>query len=110
MKTRVKELRLRNGLTQSGLALKIGSCQNQISKIELGKADPSCEQAKILSQFFNVSIDYLLCTSNYEKSAEYYIIDNPQKSNLYEYYSKLSIKHQRAIDLIISILGEKHND
>lgn len=60
MKTRIKELRLSKNLTQTALAVIIGCSQNTISRIELEEAVPNSEILIELSDYFNVSIDYIL--------------------------------------------------
>ena len=60
MKTRIKELRLSKNLTQTALAVIIGCSQNTISRIELEETIPSSEVLIELSDYFNVSIDYLV--------------------------------------------------
>lgn len=62
----IKNLRLKNGLSQEELAEKInkkfGTNLNKgmISKWENGLGDPRLETVRHLALFFNVSLDYLL--------------------------------------------------
>ena len=60
MKNRVKELRDAKHLTQTGLALKVGSTQQTISKIEREIGVPKLDLALIMADFFNVTLEYLL--------------------------------------------------
>lgn len=55
MKNRVKELREAKHLTQTGLALKVGSTQQTISKIEREIGVPKLDLALIMADFFNVT-------------------------------------------------------
>lgn len=64
MKTRTKELRQSKNLTQTALAVIVGCSQNTISRIELEEAYPSTEILIELSNYFNVSVDYLLCRTD----------------------------------------------
>lgn len=58
MKNRVKELREAKHLTQTGLALKVGSTQQTISKIEREIGVPKLDLALIMADFFNVTLEY----------------------------------------------------
>lgn len=57
--TRIKELRLKNNLTQKDIAEKIGLTPTGISYWESGNAVPNYDTLKKLADLFNVSIDYL---------------------------------------------------
>ncbi len=57
---RVRELRKGRKLTQQELADAIGISLNSVSKIEPGMRVPSIEVFVALSDFFNVTIDYLV--------------------------------------------------
>lgn len=70
MKNRVKELRDAKHLTQTGLALKVGSTQQTISKIEREIGVPKLDLALIMADFFNVTLEYLFCLI--EKSVNKY--------------------------------------
>jgi len=62
MKTgeRIKELRKKRGLNQSELAEIVKSSTTMISMIEANKSKPTIELLTEFSDFFNVSIDYLV--------------------------------------------------
>lgn len=60
MNTRIKELRELNKLKQSQLALLTGIDQRTISNYETGKTYPDAKALIVLSDYFKVSIDYLL--------------------------------------------------
>ena len=77
MKNRVKELREAKHLTQTGLALKVGSTQQTISKIEREIGVPKLDLALIMADFFNVTLEYLFCLSDKKHKLEHQIkIDN----------------------------------
>ena len=59
MKKRIKELRLKAGLTQEQLAKKVGLSEQAISFYELGKRNPKIEKWQKLADFFGVSVPYL---------------------------------------------------
>lgn len=58
-KERLKEVRLKRGLTQAQLAKIIGSQSSEISKLELGKVKPTYKTALKLVHALDVSYDYL---------------------------------------------------
>ena len=61
MQNRIKDLREDMDLRQSDLAEKTGIDQRTISNYETGKTMPDAYALIMLADFFNVSIDYLLC-------------------------------------------------
>lgn len=61
---RLKQLRLANGLTQKELAKSIEVGRTTISEYESGKIVPKHEGLLKLSNYFNVSVDYLTGVSN----------------------------------------------
>ena len=60
METNLKKLRQQRGLTQIALQMRTGIDQALLSKFEAGKRLPTTEALLILSEFYNVSIDYIL--------------------------------------------------
>lgn len=67
---RLKKLRLKKNLTQAELAkiLKIG--ESTVSFYEANKREPDYEMLKRIADFFNVSVDYLLGRTDYDKHSE----------------------------------------
>ncbi len=57
---RLKSLRLEIKLTQKEIAKKLGISQQAYAVWETGKRNPNQKSLNILSDFFNVSTDYLL--------------------------------------------------
>ncbi len=64
MKNNLKKLRKESGLTQLSLQMKTGIEQALLSKYETGDRIPPTETLVILADFYNVSIDYLLCRTD----------------------------------------------
>lgn len=60
---RLKELREKKGISQKELADFLNLTQVQISKYELGKNEPDLSTTKKIANYFNVTIDYLLGSS-----------------------------------------------
>ena len=61
MKNNLKLLRKQAGLTQLALQMKTGIEQALLSKYENGERVPPAETLMRLAEFYNVSIDYILC-------------------------------------------------
>ncbi len=64
-------------LTQTQLANILGYGYTAISNYESGRNEPSINDLKKIANFFNVSLDYLLCTTNDPTKAG-------EKNELYE--------------------------
>ena len=58
----LRTLRLRNGLSQDELAEKLFVTRQAVSRWENGETTPNVETLKLLSRFFDVSINTLLGT------------------------------------------------
>lgn len=56
---RLKELRLKKGLTQTELGEKVGVKQNTFTNWENGKREPNFETLLKLADLFEVSLDWL---------------------------------------------------
>ena len=56
---RLKELRLKKGLTQTELGEKVGVKQNSFTNWENGKREPSFENLIKLADLLEVSLDWL---------------------------------------------------
>ncbi len=65
MKTRIRELRINHNLTQELLSVSTGISQANLSRIECGLVSPDASELIRLSSFFHVSVDYLLCLTDY---------------------------------------------
>lgn len=68
---RLKELRTARGLTIRALEEKVGISHTQITHIENGKRNFTTKNAKIVAEFFGVSVDYLLGKSPDEMLADF---------------------------------------
>lgn len=64
MENRLKELRKSKCITQIALQMQTGIEQALISKFESGERIPPTETLIILADFYNVSIDYILCRTD----------------------------------------------
>ena len=57
---RIQQLRKRKGISQEELADRIGVSRQAVSKWESGQTSPDLEKIVLLSDYFEVSTDYLL--------------------------------------------------
>ena len=64
MQNRLKELRKNRGYTQISIQMQTGIEQALLSKFENGERIPPTETLMRLAEFYNVSIDYILCRTN----------------------------------------------
>lgn len=67
MKNNLRKLRKDRKMTQIALQMQTGIEQALLSKFETGERVPPTETLLLLADFYNVSIDYILCRT-----------DNPQ--------------------------------
>ena len=63
-KIRIKELREKKNITQLKLAVDLNLNQNTLSRYETGEREPSYDVLIKIADYFNVSIDYLLCLTD----------------------------------------------
>ena len=61
MQNRLKALRKSRGYTQVSIQMQTGIEQSLLSKFENGDRIPPTETLVRLAEFYNVSIDYILC-------------------------------------------------
>ena len=64
MQNRLKKLRKDRGYTQIALQMQTGIEQALLSKFENGERVPPTETLLRLAEFYNVSIDYILCRTD----------------------------------------------
>ena len=64
MKNNLKLLRKQKGYTQISLQMHTGIEQALLSKFENGERTPPTETLVRLADFYNVSIDYILCRTD----------------------------------------------
>lgn len=57
---RIKLLREKHELTQEQMARKVGISRAALAKYEINNREPDFKTVKLIADFFNVSIDYLL--------------------------------------------------
>ena len=80
LKDRLKELRLERNLLQKDIAELLNITASAYGYYEQGKRIPDSDTINLLSDYFNVSLDYLMGKTNIRQSA-----DNIINSNSTEY-------------------------
>ena len=58
---RLKELRIKKGVTQQIIARAIGCSACVYARYERGLRQPDIATLKLLSRYFGVTIDYIVC-------------------------------------------------
>ena len=64
MHSRLKKLRKERGYTQVSVQLQTGIEQALLSKYETGERIPPTDTLLLLAEFYDVSIDYILCRTD----------------------------------------------
>lgn len=64
MANRLRELRKQKGYTQQKVAMDLSLTQNSVSRYEKGSREADYELLIRFADYYNVSIDYLLCRTD----------------------------------------------
>lgn len=116
---RIKQLRKKKGVSQSELAEAIGVKTNTVSTWERGTIKPDVEALNLLSEYFEVSFEYLLGNSDKEdakpsqEELDFYALsekaDEIKEST--ELLCRLSDKSRKIVEeLIASIYRTENRD
>lgn len=73
---RLKDLREENDLLQKDLVKKLGLTQRNYSYIETGKTMLTEDILRKIADYYNTSIDYLLCRTDKKEPYKKSILDN----------------------------------
>ena len=113
---RLKKLRINKHMTQDelGLIFTPPLAQSTIGTYERGVRQPSLENLIVISEYFGVSIDYLLGLTDEERTITTFKEENPQE--LREFLSQNNIlfngaelneeDKQRMIDILTGLFWE----
>ncbi len=102
---RLKELRISNGLTQIELSKHLNYSQSIISEWEKNGNQPTAQAIKTISEFFNVSADYLLGCEN-DFGVKYYDEPSsftPDELQLIAAYREMSQGKKQALFSMLDI-------
>ena len=61
---RLRRMRQRRGMTQEGLAIHCYVHENMITHYESGRSMPSADVLCKMAEYFEVSVDYILCRTD----------------------------------------------
>lgn len=93
---RIKDLRIEKNISQTRLAKVLSTTQRSINHYETGKRNPDIKKLTLLSDYFNVSIDYLLCKSDIRNSNkiidDFNLLSKDSKKELERYMEILKLK------------------
>jgi len=103
---RLKQLRLEIGLTQGELAKLLNVELAAISKYETGRVQLKEDYIKILSDFFNVSSDYLLGNSNIRDVSKH----NSEGTLFGKVYSKIKKMDEEELKFLDTLVNKLTKD
>lgn len=93
---RLRDLREDNDYTQAAIAKILNITRPQYNLYELGDRTIPIDKLLILSEFYNVSLDYILERTNYKKVVLPEVMSS-KNNRLTDYYNRLSIENQDYI-------------
>lgn len=108
-KNNLKQIRNNKGLLQTKVAMDLNITQETVSSYETGRVLPSSDMLINLANYYNTSIDYLLCRTKFDMP-----IDNIKPNNITDKdfiilnkINKLSISDGNKIEAYIDGLTDK---
>lgn len=96
---RLKELREEKDIKQSDLAKKFNISSSTIGMYEQNRRTPDFKLLSALADFFNVSVDYLLCRTDIRNYEEYTIAAHTDDRT-----QQLSAENRKTLDDFIDFL------
>lgn len=109
---RLKNLRQEKDLLQKDIANYLKISTSAYGFYEQGKRTPDPEMMKKLSEFFNVSIDYLLGNTDIRESADEILNNSENTIALHSYYNydELPDEARKEIENFIEYIKIKYKD
>ncbi|MDO4989339.1 MAG: helix-turn-helix transcriptional regulator [Eubacteriales bacterium] len=101
---RIKDLRIKNGLSQADLGRVLGCISATVSKWELEQRQLDPATINTLCDYFGVSSDYLLCRSDTPNP----VISDTDAALLRAYHAA-SLRDRELIDHILAAYAEEEN-
>ncbi len=100
--TKLKALRLEKGVTLREVSVSIDSSESLLSKYERGSSEPGLRPLKKLSDYYNVSLDYLLGFTEERQP-------DTSLDKLTELFSNLTEVKKREVIRYIQFINEKED-
>ncbi|MBE6008556.1 MAG: helix-turn-helix domain-containing protein [Lachnospiraceae bacterium] len=106
-KERLKTLRKQKGITQSDLAGILNYGYTAVSNYESGRNEPSIKDLKKIAEFFDVSMDYLLCVNDIKNP---YVVssDKEPDEEFLQKYSYLSSEGKNQLNSLLDWMISQH--
>ena len=109
MKNRLKDMRLKRGISQKILGIEIGVSQQNISKYENDIASIPIDVLIAMSEYFKVSTDYILGLSDERYNLKMQMTFNKEVDEYYEIielYKRLDTKNKKLVFHILTKMNE----
>lgn len=103
MLSKLRELRLRAGISQKVLAEAVGVSQQSINKYENHNIEPDIGTLTRLADYFDTSVDYLVGRTEIRRRIEAvnaYDL-NERESRVIDGYRRLTEKQRQSVDMIV---------
>ena len=107
LSTALKKLRYRRGITQADLAETLGVTQQAVARWERNKSEPDFSTLKKLSNYFNVSTDYLLDNGDVSGTPVYHLAD--EETRLLDGYRALDDSKRQTLVNMLAFLKSQQN-
>lgn len=109
MKNNLKDIRNSKNLLQTKVAMDLNITQETVSSYETGRVFPSSDMLIKLADYYNTSIDYLLCRTKYDMPINDIKPSNISESDflLLNKINKLSILDKAKVESYIDGLNDK---
>jgi transcriptional regulator with XRE-family HTH domain len=99
IKERLLKLRERAGISQNEISKRLGIARTTYASYEQGAREPDLEMLGKLSEFFDVTVDYLIGKER--------AVDDQTKNVALEIYGRLPQEKKKLIDDMIKALEER---
>ncbi len=111
MKNNLKEIRNSKNLLQTKVAMDLNITQETISSYETGRVFPSSDMLIKLANYYNTSIDYLLCRTKYNMPINTIKPNNISDDDfiLLNKINKLSSQNRVKVEAYIEGLNDSSN-
>jgi transcriptional regulator with XRE-family HTH domain len=105
----LKQIRNKKGLLQTKVAMDLNITQETVSSYETGRVLPSSDMLIKLADYYNTSIDYLLCRTKYDMPIDSIKPDNISDKDfaIINKINKLSLADKEKIEAYIDGLNAK---